>query len=139
MIRIKKKQKFDIKQFIEKSELPVITVTIDGVKHNMLVDSGSDASYIDKNALKEMNKELIGHQNGIVGGTSIDENQTNVYEINFTCGNKELKEEFTENDFNQIFTFIKQNSGVKLTGILGTRFLIKHKCILDFDKLTFHI
>ena len=133
------KQEFDIADFLSKAEVPVIPIYIDGNEYLVMLDTGSDASYLDSNVLNNVSKLLLGHQQEIVGGTAIKEKGSCVYEVEFACGDKEFKEIFTENDFTHIFDFIYENTGVKLSGILGTRFLMKYKCILDFDQLVFYL
>lgn len=136
---MKKKQQFNLKEFLEKAEIPVIPVYIEGNEYYVLVDTGSDASYLDSQVLENISKILLGQQDEIVGGTAVKEKGSSVYEVEFACGDKEFKEMFTENDFSGIFSFIEQTTGIRLSGILGTRFLLKHKCILDFDKLVFYL
>lgn len=134
------KQVFNLKEFLEKAEVPAIPITIDNKDYIVLLDTGSDASYLDSKYLNEIQtKKHVGNQEEIISGTSIKNQGSNVYEVKFTCGGKQFVEDFTENNFEQIFDFIEEHHQVKLYGILGTRFLMKYKCILDFDKLVFYL
>lgn len=139
VLQNKNKQTFDLKEFLKKAEIPVIPIYINGNEYFILLDTGSDASYLDSEVLNNIPKLLLGHQEAIVGGTAIKESGSCVYEVEFACGDKEFKEMFTENDFSRIFSFLEQTTGIRLSGILGTRFLMKHKCILDFDQLVFYL
>lgn len=139
VLQNKNKQIFDLGEFLKKVEIPVIPIYINGNEYLVMLDTGSDASYLDSEALNNVPKLLLGYQEEIVGGTAIKESGSNVYEVEFACGDKEFKEIFTENDFSHIFSFLEQTTGVRLSGILGTRFLMKHKCILDFDQLVFYL
>lgn len=134
-----KKQQFNLKEFLEKAELPAVPIWIEGKEYIVLIDTGSDASYLDSTVLSEVPKILLGYQEEIVGGTAVKDKGSAVYQVEFACGDKEFKEEFTENDFAHLFKFIEDAHGVKLCGILGTRFLMKYRCILDFDKLVFYL
>lgn len=133
------KQAFNLEEILNKVEVPVIPIYINGNEYLVMLDTGSDASYLDSEVLNNVPKLLLGHQEEIVGGTAIKESGSSVYEVEFACGNREFKEVFTENDFSHIFGFLEQTTGVKLSGILGTRFLMKYKCILDFDQLVFYL
>jgi hypothetical protein len=139
MIKKQKKQQFNLKEFLEKAEIPAIPIYIQGKEYIVLIDTGSDASYLDTAVLNEISKLLLGHQEEVIGGTGIKCKGSLVYQVEFACGDREFREEFTENDFSRIFKFIEESYGVKLCGILGTRFLMKYKCILDFDKLVFYL
>lgn len=119
--------------------MPAVPIWINGKEYIVLIDTGSDASYLDVSVLEESPKILLGFQEEIIGGTSIKGKGSAVYQVEFACGDKEFQEEFTENDFGHIFKFIEDSHGIKLCGILGTRFLMKYKCILDFDKLVFYL
>lgn len=136
---VETKQVFNLKEFLKKAEVPAIPIWINGKEYIVLVDTGSDVSYLDTSVLQEIPKLLLGHQEEIVGGTGIKDRGSAVYQVEFACGDKEFKEEFTDNDFSDIFKFIEENHNVKLCGILGVRFLMKYKCILDFDKLVFYL
>ena len=133
------KQTFNLEDSLKKAEVPVIPIYINGKEYFIMLDTGSDASYLDSEVLNNIPKLLLGYQDEIVGGTAIKESGSCVYEVEFACGDKEFKEIFTENDFSHIFSFLEQTTGIKLSGILGTRFLMKHKCILDFDQLVFYL
>lgn len=135
----KEKQVFNLTDFLSKAEIPAVPITIDGKEFIIMLDTGSDASYLDTKFSKEIKKKLLGYQEEIISGTGIKEKGSPVYEVEFTCGVKTFTEIFTENDFGHIFDFFERTTGVRLCGILGTRFLMKYKCILDFDKLVFYL
>jgi len=139
MIKKQKKQQFNLQEFLERAQVPAVPIWINGKEYIVLIDTGSDASYLDVSVLEESPKILLGFQEEIIGGTSIKGKGSAVYQVEFACGDKEFQEEFTENDFGHIFKFIEDSHGIKLCGILGTRFLMKYKCILDFDKLVFYL
>lgn len=139
ILQSQNKQTFNLEDSLKKAEVPVIPIYINGKEYFIMLDTGSDASYLDSEVLNNIPKLLLGHQEEIVGGTAIKESGSCVYEVEFACGDREFKEVFTENDFSHIFNFLEQTTGIKLSGILGTRFLMKHKCILDFDQLVFYL
>lgn len=133
------RQKFSIQEFLEKAEVPAVPIYIKGKEYIMLIDTGSDESYMDSSILNDIPKILTGYQEKVIGGTAIKEEKSCIYLVEFACGSNEYKDEFIENDFSRLFTFMEQNTGVKLSGILGTKFLMKHKCILDFENLIFYL
>ena len=133
------KQVFDLQDLLTKADIPAIPIKVGDKELIVMIDTGSDASYLDSSCIETIPKKLLGHQEEVIGGTGIKDKDFAIYEIDFTCGNKDFKEIFTENDFSHIFGFIEKTTGVKLSGILGTRFLLRNKCILNFDKLVFYL
>lgn len=132
-------QQFNLKDILEKSDIPAISIYIAGKEYTVLIDTGSDMSYLDSLVLKEVPKILIGYQKEIIGGTGIKDTNSAIYQVEFAFGDKEFKEEFIENDFSSVFNTIEEYNKIKLCGILGTKFLMKHKCILDFKNLVFYL
>ena len=125
---------------ITKTSVPVITIETEGKSYNFLIDTGSDNSFIDSSIESEVNnKDLIGYQGGITGATGSQSQRTSVYKITFTCGGKELTDNFTVNNFSTIFNYIRERSGIQVHGILGSRFLTKYGALLDFESRMFFI
>lgn len=125
---------------INKTNVPVIAIEAEGKFYNFLIDTGSDNSFIDSSIESEVStKELIGYQGGITGATGSQSQRTPVYKITFTCGDKELVDNFTVNNFSTIFNYIKERSGIQVHGILGSKFLTKYGALLDFETRMFYI
>lgn len=135
--RKRNRSKISFREAIDLSGLPVVTFYNNSEKVNFLLDTGSDSSYINKavlNRLKyritEDNKEVhtAGGVNDVSFGCIMDINYKG---INFT-------EEFGVLDLQESFNAVKQDSGVNIDGILGSKFFQDFKYVLDYDEMTFY-
>ena len=55
--------------------------------------------------------------------------------IPFTFENQEYIEPFTCSNTTEAFEQIEKESGIRIHGILGNHFFLKHGWILDFEKI----
>lgn len=123
-------------KIIEKDNLPVITLTNGETSFNFLVDSGSNASHFDINAmpsLEEYSKTNITSV-GFVGAQSKDENTYEWINIPVYSNKQRYSEDFCLLDLKIPFKAIKEESGIVLHGILGVSFLKKYRFALDFEE-----
>lgn len=122
------------KEAVDLTELPIVTFYNNNRKLNFLLDTGSDLSYITKSVLPLLkNKKGDTTTNIIsVGGTSQCSGSCYM-EIIYK---KQIFEDlFFIGDLDEAFGVIKQETGVQIHGILGSKFFVKYKYIFDFDKL----
>lgn len=132
----KEKNKISIKESLDLVNIPVITLDNYGVKLNFLLDTGSSESHISKGA------------SDMINGTAVD--------VDYVClacngqGNSSksisTKLKHKDKEFNVdllvnagldgSFKTIKDNNGVTIHGILGSKFLAEHKYILDYAEMT---
>lgn len=136
MIKKAKCEGISFKESMDLTDLPVITFTQGDQKLNFLLDTGSNASHI--------NKGLVDNGTVIV---SITGNNQSLYGMNglpinidkclmeFKYKDTTFKSEFLINDLSLAFETVKRDSGVQIHGILGNKFFQEHKYILDFDNL----
>lgn len=125
------------KESMDLVELPVITFYSNNKKLNFLLDTGSDNSYINKSAMKGLEYHECGN-------TSVIGMEGNKADITLCTMSLKYKDHiFTDNfgvlDLNDAFHIVKQESGVTIHGILGSKFFQKYKYILDFKKLAAYI
>lgn len=131
---IKEKTKISIKESLELTQLPIITLYEGNNKLNFLLDSGSSHSHISKVIVDKLSGDKASTDYSFVtaaGGSSNSE----VIKCNL-----KYKEEtfivdlFINEGLAAAFETIKKECGVSLHGILGTDFLKDHKYILDFAE-----
>ena len=119
-------------------DLPIITVQNNNTKINLLLDTGSNSSYISPEILKYLKYEEVEITNTTVGfgGSSTHSKGCNM-KINY----KKLTFEdiFIVMQSDDIFTTIKQNYGVHIHGILGSKFFDRYNYIIDFSDLIAYI
>ena len=134
----KRESKISFKESMDLTELPVVTFYNGSTKLNFLLDTGSNISYINSSIISlldhektGMNKERFGVEGNLVNEESC---KMTVY-----YKNQKFEEEFFISDLDKAFEIIKQESGVQIHGILGSKFFERYKYILDFSELVAYI
>lgn len=119
-------------------ELPIITVQNNNTKINLLLDTGSNASYISPNILKDLKYDEIELSNTTIG---FGGEATHTKGCNMEIKYKKLSFEDTfiilESD--EVFTALKQGYGVQVHGILGSKFFDRYSYVIDFGELIAYI
>ena len=138
---IKEKTKISFKESLDLVELPVITFMNNNKKLNLLIDSGSDISYLCNRVVSELN--LISEEEI---GLNI---MTGIKSMDSVCNEVKLNLSFKDNNFVEKFIIlpeldnqfddIKKENGVKIDGILGNSFLSKYKYIIDYKDLSVYM
>ena len=137
----KGKTKISFKESLDLVELPVITFMNNNKKLNLLIDSGSDISYLCNRVVPELN--LISEEEI---GLNI---MTGIKSMDSVCNEVKLNLSFKDNNFVEKFIIlpeldhqfddIKKENGVKIDGILGNSFLSKYKYIIDYKDLSVYM
>lgn len=127
----KKNSEISFREAMDLAELPVITFYNGDRKINFLLDTGSNISYLNKSIVSSLVVESTGEESNIIG---IEGNKVNckICKMIIKRKNQEFEEEFSIADLNKAFRIVKEESGVQIHGILGSRFFEKYKYVLDF-------
>lgn len=119
-------------------DLPIITVQNNNTKINLLLDTGSNSSYISPGILNLLKYDEIDLTNTTVGfgGAS-----THSKGCNMKIKYKKLtfEDTFIIMQSDDVFTAIKQECGVQVHGILGSKFFDRYSYVIDFSDLTAYI
>lgn len=127
----KKSSEISFREAMDLVELPVITFYNGDKKINFLLDTGSNISYLNESIVSSLVTESTGEESNIIG---IEGNKVNckICKMIIRRKNQEFEEEFSIADLDKAFSIVKQESGVQIHGILGSRFFEKYKYVLDF-------
>lgn len=133
-IKNKNKKTISFKESMDLTELPIITFSNNNTKLNFLLDTGSNISHINSSILNKLNFTTLNREISTVGFTG------EIVDSAFCKMELEYKGKIYEDDFSitnldDAFGVIKQESGVQIHGILGSKFFEKYKYVLDFGKL----
>lgn len=133
-IKNKNKKTISFKESMDLTELPIITFSNNNTKLNFLLDTGSNISHINSSILNKLNFTTLNREISTVGFTG------EIVDSAFCKMELEYKGKIYEDDFSitnldDAFGVIKQESGVQIHGILGSKFFERYKYILDFSKL----
>lgn len=114
---------------------PIINVNINGKEASMLVDTGSSLGIIDINSKDKFDFKLGSKLNIVVsgmGGTS-DESVYHVRNCIVDIGGIKLHQ-FVTTDISAVQESIKQNTGIKIDGIIGTTQIKMSEMKIDLDN-----
>ena len=129
------KNKISFFETLNLTGLPVITMESNNKKINLLLDTGSNASFINSQIVDELYSiELIGEQQ-FVTGINNKECETKQYNIELLYNGNTFVNEFKAFDFKASFGHIMEKTGVNIDGIIGSDFLKKYKYIIDYKEL----
>lgn len=134
----KKRENISFREAMDLVELPIITFYNKDTKLNFLLDTGSDLSYINKSILPSLEYVEINESRNII---SVGGNSQSLGCCNMTVTYKSQKfiDRFYISDLDEAFRAIKAETGVQIHGILGSKFFVKYKYVLDFKDLIAYI
>lgn len=120
--------------------LPTITLKSEQKPFIFVIDTGSNSSHLDKaaaNLLRKVPKDVIPAipTSGITGQLSSEGRITPI----FTSDIFSFEYPLLITDLSNIIREIKEAGGPEIHGILGTDFLSKYRCHLDFKKNRLHL
>ena len=117
----------------EKSDLPFITLDVQGHNLNMITDSAAAVSIIRKDVLKNLNYEESSRSVNLAALTDESVN-SEVVAIPISINGKEIKTDFVVYDSDDIACFKKH--GIIMDGLLGVEFFKATKGMIDFQNQT---
>jgi hypothetical protein len=135
----KSKDVMSFKQSMELCDMPIVTFYIGDRKLNFVLDTGCIQSMLDADIIDKykLNVSYIGKNFevwGANGKCSIDKMGV----LGLYYNNKKFEETFVcSSTIKHTFSWLKQNKGVTVHGLLGSNFFNTYKYILDFNKLEF--
>lgn len=136
--RKRSNSKISFKEAMDLVELPVVTFYNGDKKLNFLLDTGSNVSYINSSIIPILVHEKTDKEMNTIG---IEGNKVSnqFCKMSVTYKNQVFEEEFSIADLDEAFSVVKQESGVQIHGILGSKFFERYKYVLDFKELIAYI
>lgn len=137
-MRKRNNSKISFKEAMDLVELPVVTFYNGDKKLNFLLDTGSNVSYINSSIIPLLDHEKADKEMDTIG---IEGNKVSnqFCKMSVTYKNQVFEEEFSIADLDEAFSVVKQESGVQIHGILGSKFFERYKYVLDFKELIAYI
>lgn len=126
--------KISFRESMDLTELPVVTFYNGDKKLNFLLDTGSNISHINSSSLSFLEHEKIDMQAETMGfeGNKVS---NEFCRMTVFYKNQKFEDEFSITDLDDAFNVIKQENGVQIHGILGSKFFEKYRYVLDFSEL----
>lgn len=136
IVMVKKGEVFSFKNAFNISGFPIITFQQyddEGNLHNynFLVDTGSNASYINRSSgikYEELDRKSEYMDSG---GNTV---KCEIVNVELLLDNNKYKHEVRLGNFDTSFTEVKSMFGINLHGILGTGFMNAYKYVIDFKE-----
>lgn len=122
------------RESMDLTDLPIVTFYNNGRKFNFLLDTGATMSVIDSNALNNL-KYIKSEDSGALFGMEGNKIEVSYIKASLEYKEEEYEEEFQVVDMSAAFGQIKTESGVNLSGILGSLFFKRYQYVLDFESL----
>ena len=137
-MRKRNNSKISFKEAMDLVELPVVTFYNGDKKLNFLLDTGSNVSYINSSIIPLLDHEKTDKEMNTIG---IEGNKVSnqFCKMSVTYKNQVFEEEFSIADLDEAFSVVKQESGVQMHGILGSKFFERYKYVLDFKEFIAYI
>lgn len=136
----KKKAKEGFEHKILTSDyLPIVQGVINGRKAYFLLDTGASVSMLDTSQKKDFGFEAVGLDDttiGGYGGLSLEVSKLEKYKVEI--GTELMRDDFLGKDLKYLVEPIQENTGYKITGIIGSNNIMRSGLIIDFknNKLT---
>lgn len=127
--------KISFREAMDLTNLPIITLVVEGNKLNFVLDTGSTSSVIDKTVVQNNKIKYEEVHTTTLYGIEGNANKVSVGNFKASYKNKEYDFKATIKDMSKPFSVLKKNTGVNLSGLLGSDFFKKYQYVLDFDSL----
>jgi hypothetical protein len=125
------KTKMSFKESLDLTGIPVVTFYQGNNKFNFILDSGASTSCINEKFLNDITYETTD-QKAYVWGMEGNKIRADFVYINLYYKNQNFVTKMLVTDLEAAFTSVKKDTGVTITGILGSDFLSKYKYVMDF-------
>ncbi len=129
-------------QFFSNVKVPVVEGTLNGKKAFFIIDSGASVSVLDE---KQSNRygyhidEGFFENSTIAGYGGTSSVSAAAVGVDLVIGNKELSTDYRSKDISEVVNVIKQNTGVTITGIIGSDIMKSYKFVLDYSSNSVYI
>lgn len=136
--RKKNDSKISFRESMDLTELPVVTFYNGDKKLNFLLDTGSNISHINSSVIHLLDHTKTDQKTDTIGmeGNKVS---NDICKMTVYYRNQRFEEDFIISDLNDAFDIIKQEDGVQIHGILGSKFFEKYRYVLDFSELIAYI
>ena len=123
--------KLSLRKSLKYFGLPILPLEVMGKMDLFVADTGSNVNMISSELKDELLQSLtsVGKQSTLgIGGDSENE----LYELPYSIDGITFSAVFGTLD--GTFQVLEEEYGIKVSGLLGTEFMIRHKVIIDFSE-----
>lgn len=114
--------------------IPIATFFQGDKELNFIIDTGSDDNVISREALKDIEHNMVEHHGTLSGVGGV--NQVEACQISFQYEDETFTEKFLVSDsLKDAFDMIRSAHAIPLHGMVGSKFLMKNNMVLDFNNM----
>lgn len=120
-----------------KSGIPTIEVKMQGKTFKFMLDSGANINVFDKSAFDILDSSNLDKEASKGFTTASGELQDDIFKstLEFKHKQRKFNETFEVLDMSGPFNSIEEKDGVKIHGILGSKFFKHYQWTIDFENL----
>ena len=123
---------FSFKETIDKTNLPIVSLSQGDKTFNFLIDSGATTSVLNEDTIKDLQHTPLQGKSEICG---VGDNNCETYYVGVQLSAKKCNFiEIFEVCNIATFTYIEQCTNVKIHGLLGSPFLKRYNFLIDYNK-----
>ena len=136
---IEKNRKFAFNDF-DKVDIPYVTIDVQGHKLNMIVDTACGLSILHKKSIETVGLQYTA-TNSKTNVTALTEEKVALQNVivPLIINGKEEKVSFSLFESDTNFSDFRTHFGIVMHGLLGSDFLDKYKCVINYKKHTLSI
>lgn len=117
-----------------KTDIPYVTIDIQGNLFNMIVDTGCGVSMLNKPSIKDAELLYKKSENKIsLSALTPDSVEAGCIVIDFNIGKKKVSEEFYLTEHEDFASF-RSLYNIEMHGLLGSSFFDSNNCRIDFEN-----
>lgn len=117
--------------FDKVSNIPVIYIEIEGKSTKFIIDSGASFTTLDKEFADQINLNYFYNGNSIVGiGGNTNSYISNGVKVEVLNSSSRISMRIS--DLSSVVNSIYNNTGTRISGILGGDFLSSNGCIINY-------
>ena len=114
--------------------IPIATFYQGDKELNFIIDTGSDDNVINRDALEDIEHDMIDHNGTLAGVGGVY--QVEACTITFQHDGEDFAAKFLVSDhLKEAFDNIRKAHAIQLHGMLGSKFLMQNNIVLDFNNL----
>jgi len=118
----------------DKTDIPYVTIDIQGNLFNMIVDTGCGVSMLNKPSIKDAELLYKKSENKIsLSALTPDSVEAGCIVIDFNIGKKKVSEEFYLTEHEDFASF-RSLYNIEMHGLLGSSFFDSNNCRIDFEN-----
>lgn len=117
---------------------PIVKASINGKTAYLLLDTGSDINILHSREAKKYNfaihKINVGTRGRLATVNGIEREFGHAYDLHVMLSGRDISSEFIAMEIGNIVKSVRNNTGITIAGIIGSRTMKHHYFIIDYEK-----